>query len=68
MKFKMKILIINDKFKCGGAEIYALNLKKILEKDKNNVQLLLFDNDYHEKELNKDHSIQNIRPRKKQIE
>ncbi len=43
---------MNDNLICGGAEIYALNLKKILEKDNNDVKLLTFDKEFDKNILN----------------
>ena len=42
----MKILIINDKLICGGAEVYTLNLKNILNGENIQTRLLCFDRDY----------------------
>lgn len=49
----MKILIVNEKLIQGGTEIYCLNLKEILEKDKKNeVYLLTFDDNFEKNILN----------------
>lgn len=58
----MKILIVNDKLIQGGTEIYALNLKEILEKE-NEVYLLTFDNQFSEniKKINNNKNIINIK-------
>ena len=39
----MKFMIINDKLESGGAEIYAHNLKSILERNGNDVEFIFFD-------------------------
>ena len=38
----MKVLIVNEFYKCGGAEVYAFNLKKLLNEHGNTVKLLCF--------------------------
>ncbi len=55
----MRVLIINDKLICGGAEIYALNLKNILDGEGIETKLLCFDRDY-EKNINKVEHKENI--------
>ena len=55
----MKVLIINDKLICSGAEIYTQNLKDILSKNDIEVKLLCFDNEY-KKNINKVENSQNI--------
>lgn len=45
----MKILIINDNLLCGGAEIFALNLKALLEKNGYETFLMTFDENFEEK-------------------
>lgn len=44
-----KILIVNDFLTYGGAELYALNLKKILKEKKYNTSFLTFDNQFEDK-------------------
>lgn len=58
----MKILIVNDKLIQGGTEIYALNLKEVLEKE-NDVYLLTFDSKFNEniKKINNNKNIINIK-------
>ena len=48
-KGKKKILLINDYLLYGGAEIYTLNLKKILKSRGYDVSLLCFDNEFESK-------------------
>lgn len=62
----MRILIINDKLMFGGAEIYILNLKKILENNKENqVKLMTFDNKFETKigEITNNQNIVNLYPK-----
>ena len=53
----MKILIMNDFLLEGGAEVYVINLVKLLEENGHDVKLISFDNEFEEKvnkiELNK---------------
>lgn len=57
----MKVLIMNEKLIEGGAEIYSLKLKEIMEKD-NEVYLMTFDNNFSEniKKLNNNKNLINI--------
>lgn len=45
----MKILIMNDFLLLGGAEIYTENLANLLEKNKHDVYIITFDNEFEEK-------------------
>jgi hypothetical protein len=61
----LKILIVNDTLICGGAEIYSLNLKKILEKKGHDVSFLSFDNNFEEnfKKIVDNKNFYNIKPK-----
>lgn len=47
----MKYLIINDKYESGGAEIYARNLKNMLDQKEQQCALLTFDSKYNFSQL-----------------
>ncbi len=55
----MKILIINDKYSCGGAEIYVNNLKKVLKDNGNIIKIICFDKDFSLKQ--KDEELINLK-------
>jgi len=45
----MKILIVNEFYKCGGAEVYAHNLKKLFKENGHQARLLCFTFDEKDK-------------------